>query len=448
MINKLLIANRGEIVPRIIRTCREMGIATVAVHSEADKDAPFLSQADQTVNIGPANPAQSYLSMEAIIDAARQTGADAVHPGYGFLSERGAFAQAVTDAGLTWVGPPPSVLKAISSKVYARKLAVEVGAEVTPGTLDPVSGPEEVVAFGSEHGYPLFLKLDKGGGGKGIERVSEPGQAAEVFKRACSIGEMAFGSPACYIETEVVRPRHIEVQFIADAAGHVVCLGERECSIQRRHQKIIEEALSPVVDEATRAKLYADTAAIVKKMGYVGAGTLEGLRTKNGDHYFMEVNARLQVEHPVSEFLTGVDIVRSQLEVAMGGELPWSQSEIKTQGHAIEARVYAEDPDTFYPSPGVITKVVFPEIGDNLRVDHALADGCTVPPYYDPMLAKVIAYDQTRAKAIARLVEALRAFQVVGVKTTIPVNLRILEHPQFQAGDMDTSFIAKQLGLV
>lgn len=448
MIKKLLIANRGEIVPRIIRTCREMGVATVAVYSAADKDAPFVGQADEAVNIGPANPAQSYLNMEAIVEAAKQTGADAVHPGYGFLSERGAFAEAVTDAGFTWVGPPPKVLRAISSKCYARKLAVEVGAEVTPGTLEPVVSPEEIVEFGKEHGYPLFLKLDKGGGGKGIEKVSEPGQAAEVFKRACSIGAMAFGSPACYIETVVERPRHIEIQFIADAAGHVICLGERECSIQRRHQKIIEEALSPVVDEATRAKLYADTAAIVKRMGYVGAGTLEGLRTKSGAHYFMEVNARLQVEHPVSEFLTGVDIVRQQLEVAMGGELPWSQDEINTQGHAIEARIYAEDPETFYPSPGVISRIVLPPTSERLRVDHALADGCTVPPYYDPMLAKVIAYDETRAKAIARLIEALKAFEVVGVKTTIPVNLRILEHPSFLAGEMDTSFIAEHLGLV
>jgi len=447
MIKKLLIANRGEIVPRIIRTCREMGVATVAVHSEADKNAPFLDLADETVLIGPANPALSYLSMEAIIQAARQTGADAVHPGYGFLSERGAFAQAVTDAGLVWVGPPPSVLKAISSKCYTRKLAVEAGAEVTPGTLEPVTSPEEVVAFGSEHGYPLFLKLDKGGGGKGIERVSEPGQAAEVLKRAGSIGQMAFGSPDCYIETVVERPRHIEVQFLADAAGNVVCLGERECSIQRRHQKIIEEALSPVVDPADRQRLYANTAAIVKKMGYVGAGTLEGLRSQDGKYYFMEVNARLQVEHPVSEFLTGVDIVRHQLEIAVGLELPWSQSDIKTQGHAIEARIYAEDPETFYPSPGVISKVVLPQTGDNLRVDHALADGCTVPPYYDPMLAKVIAYDQDRPKAIARLIEALKAFQVEGVKTTISVNLRILEHPSFLAGEMDTSFIAEHLGL-
>ena len=447
MIKKLLIANRGEIVPRIIRTCREMGVATVAVYSQADQGAPFAQQADEAVLIGPANPAQSYLNMEAIVKAAQQTGADAVHPGYGFLSERGAFAEAVTDAGLTWVGPPPKVLRAISSKVYVRRLAVEVGAAVTPGTLEPVASPEEVVAFGSEHGYPLFLKLDKGGGGKGIEKVSEPGQAAEVFKRACSIGAMAFGSPACYIETVVERPRHIEVQFIADAAGHVVCLGERECSIQRRHQKIIEEALSPVVDEATRAKLYADTAAIVKKMGYVGAGTLEGLRTKNGDHYFMEVNARLQVEHPVSEFLTGVDIVRQQLLVAMGQDLPWSQTQIVPQGHAMEARIYAEDPETFYPSPGVISKVVLPELSDKLRVDHALADGCVVPPYYDPMLAKVIAYGDNRAQAIERLIAALEAFQVEGVKTTIPINLKILTHPRFQAGDMDTSFIAEHLGM-
>ena len=447
MIKKLLIANRGEIVPRIIRTCRDMGIATVAVYSAADKDAPFLRLADETVPIGPANPVQSYLNMEALLEAARRTGAEAVHPGYGFLSERGAFAEAVTDAGLIWVGPPPAVLKTISSKSVVRKLAVAVDAPVIPGTLDPVTTPEEVLAFGEVHGYPLFLKLDKGGGGKGIERVAGPEQVAEAFKRARSIGEMAFGSPACYIEKMVERPRHIEVQFVADAAGHVICLGERECSIQRHHQKIIEEALSPVVDDATRQKLYADTAAIVKKMGYVGVGTLEGLRTQEGAHYFMEVNARLQVEHPVSEFLTGVDIVRQQLEVAMGRDLPWSQSEITARGHAIEARVYAEDPETFFPSPGVISKVVLPEADDNLRVEHALADGCAVPPYYDPMLAKVIAYGRDRSQAITRLIKALQAFRVEGVKTTIPLDLKVLQHPSFQAADMDTHFIADRLGL-
>ena len=446
MIKKLLIANRGEIVPRIVRSARELGIATVAVHSEADRGAPFAASADEALLIGPANPAQSYLNMEAIIAAAKRSGADAVHPGYGFLSERGAFAQAVSDAGLIWVGPPPEVLKAISSKVYARQLAVEAGAEVTPGTLGPVSSPEEVRAFGAEHGYPLFLKLDKGGGGKGIEKVSAPEQAEEVFQRACSIGAMAFGSPACYIETVVEHPRHVEVQFVADAAGRVVCLGERECSIQRRHQKIIEEAPSPAVTPADREKMFANTRAIIQKMGYVGAGTLEGLRTPQGDYYFMEVNARLQVEHPVSEFLTGVDIVRLQLEIAAGQALALSQEDISLNGHAIEARVYAEDPETFFPSPGTIEKVVLPAQGPNLRVDHALADGCAVPPYYDPMLAKVVAWDQSRPAAVRRLAQALKDFTVQGVKTTIPVNLKILEHPRFLEGNMDTGFIEEHLG--
>jgi acetyl-CoA carboxylase biotin carboxylase subunit len=445
MITKLLIANRGEIVPRIIRSAREMGIATVAVHSEADQDAPFTAAADETVLIGPANPAQSYLNMEAIIAAARKTGADAVHPGYGFLSERGAFAQAVVDAGLTWVGPPPAVLGAISSKCYTRQLAVEAGADVTPGTLEPVASPEEVVAFGSQHGYPLFLKLDKGGGGKGIEMVAGPEQAAEVFQRASSIGQMAFGSPACYIETVVERPRHIEVQFVADREGRVVCLGERECSIQRRHQKIIEEAPSPVVTPEDREKLFANTKAIVRKMGYVGAGTLEGLRSAKGEYYFMEVNARLQVEHPVSEFLTGLDIVRLQLEIAGEQPLAINQEDITLGGHAIEARVYAEDPETFFPSPGVISEVELPAESENLRVDHALAGGCVVPPYYDPMLAKVIAWDHERQDAVARLIQALKAFRVEGVKTTIPLNLKILEHPRFQAGEMDTGFIEEHL---
>lgn len=445
MIKKLLIANRGEIVPRIIRTAREMGIATVAVYSEADKGAPFASAADEALPIGPANPAQSYLSIEAIIEAARNTGADAIHPGYGFLSERGAFAQAVTDAGLTWVGPPPAVLKAISSKCYTRQLAVEAGAAVTPGTLKPVESPEEVKAFGAEHGYPLFLKLDKGGGGKGIEMVSGPEQAEEVFKRARSIGEMAFGSPDCYIETVVQQPRHIEVQFIADGAGRVVCLGERECSIQRRHQKIIEEALSPIVTPDDREKMFANTVKVVSKMGYVGAGTLEGLRSASGDYYFMEVNARLQVEHPVSEYLTGMDIVRQQLAIASGEALDFSQEDVNLNGHAVEARVYAEDPDTFFPSPGAISKVKIPAQDENLRVDHALADGCTVPPYYDPMLAKVVAWDRDRPAALRRLVGALKEFEVEGVKTTIPLNLKILEHPSFQAGDMDTGFIDSHL---
>ncbi len=446
MIQKLLIANRGEIVPRIIRSCRELGIATVAVFSEADRGAPFTAEADEAVLIGPANPVESYLNMEAIVAAAIESGAQAIHPGYGFLSERGAFAKQVADAGLIWVGPPPEVLAAISSKCYTRRLAVEVGAEVTPGTLEPVNTPEEVAAFGNEHGWPIFLKLDKGGGGKGIEMVESAEMAAEVLQRAQSIGEMAFGSPECYIETVVQNPRHIEVQFLADGEGNVVCLGERECSVQRRHQKIIEEALSPVVTPEDRVKLFANTQAIVKKMGYVGAGTLEGLRSTDGDYYFMEVNARLQVEHPVSEFLSGVDIVRQQLLIASGESLAMSQDDVELKGHAIEARVYAEDPETFFPSPGTIERVVFPETGEHLRVDHAIADGCVVPPYYDPMLAKVIAWDEERSGAIVRLVQGLKDFQIEGVKTTIPVDLKILEHPQFASGEVDTSFIETYLG--
>jgi acetyl-CoA carboxylase biotin carboxylase subunit len=445
MIKKLLIANRGEIVARIIKTCREMGIATVAVYSEADKDAAFVQEADQALGIGPANPVQSYLNIEAIVEAALASGADAVHPGYGFLSERGSFARAVEDAGLAWVGPSPRVLAAISSKCRCRHLAREVEVPVIPGTLDPVPDAETVAAWGREHGWPLFLKLDKGGGGKGIEMVAGEKDAAEVFKRASSIGNMAFGSPDCYIEEVVDRPRHIEVQFLADTQGNVVCLGERECSVQRRHQKIIEEAPSVVVTDDDRAKLFRWTADLVRHMGYHGAGTIEGLRSGQGDYYFMEINARLQVEHPVSEMITGRDIVRHQLEIAAGQELDYSQEDVALDGHAVEARVYAEDPETFVPSPGVIQALGLPETGPNLRIDHALAPGISVPPYYDPLLAKVIAWDSDRPSAVARLARAMEGFRVEGVSTSAAANLRILRHPRFVQGDIDTGFIGSML---
>ena len=445
MIKKLLIANRGEIVARIIRTCQELGVATVAVYSKADADAPYLAQADETVAIGPSNPMQSYLNIEAIIEAARSTGADAVHPGYGFLSERGAFAEAVVDAGLIWVGPAPAVLRAISSKCHCRHLANEVEVPVIPGTLDPVPDADAVVAWGQKHGWPLFLKLDKGGGGKGIEMIAGEEQAQEVFTRASGIGNMAFGSPDCYIETLVQGPRHIEVQFVSDTAGNVVCLGERECSVQRRHQKIIEEAPSVVVTQADREKLFDWTARLVKHMGYHGAGTIEGLRSAQGNYYFMEINARLQVEHPVSEFLTGRDIVRHQLEIASGQKLDFDQQDVKLNGHSIEARVYAEDPDTFVPSPGLLSEVSLPPDGPHLRIDHALASGGSVPPYYDPLLAKVITWDNDRKAAIDQLISALQEFKVEGVQTTIPANLKILHHPKFISGEFDTGFMAALL---
>jgi acetyl-CoA carboxylase, biotin carboxylase subunit len=441
MIKKLLIANRGEIVSRILRTCRRMGIATVAVYSEPDKEAPYLKEADEAVLIGPANPIQSYLNMEALIAAAQKTGADAVHPGYGFLSERGLFAEAVVKAGLIWVGPSPQVLRTISSKSYCRQLAHEVEVPVIPGTLNLLQDSREIVEYGAQNGYPLFVKLDRGGGGKGIEVVHSGGEAEEVFSRASSIGKMAFGHAGCYLEAVVPRPRHIEVQFLADSYGNCVCLSERECSIQRRHQKIIEEGPSVVVSETDRQELFERTRRLVLRMGYQGAGTIENLRSADGKFYFMEINARLQVEHPVTEFLTGIDIVQQQLEIASGKRLSFGQADVTRKGYALEARVYAEDPETFFPSPGTVSRIEFPAEDDRLRIDHALADGAVIPPYYDPLLAKVIAWDGTRPQAINRLVQALKAFQIDGVKTTIPSNLRILEHPRFLAGDFSTAFI-------
>lgn len=446
MLKKLLIANRGEIVSRVLRTCREMGIATVAVYSEADKTAAYIGLADDAVLIGPANPLLSYLNVDAIIEAARKTGSDAIHPGYGFLSENAAFADAVVQAGLTWVGPSPEILRVIDSKCYCRHLADEVGVPVIPGTLDPVQDAAHVERYGSENGYPLFLKLDKGGGGKGIEIVHRADDTDEVFKRACGIGQMAFGDSGCYIEEVVSRPRHIEIQFLADNFGNAVCLGERECSIQRRHQKIIEEAPSPVVTDADREMLFEYSRRLIKKMRYNGSGTFEGLRSEDGKYYFMEVNARLQVEHPVTEMLTGIDIVRCQLEIASGEKLTLAQSDVGMSGHAIEARVYAEDPETFFPSPGVITELHLPMEDRNLRIDHALAPNTPVPPYYDPLLAKVISWEATREQAVGRLVQALEDFEIEGVKTTIPANLRILQHPVYLAGDYATDFISRMNG--
>ena len=445
MVSKVLIANRGEIVSRIIRTCKAMGISTVAVYSEADQKAPYLEIADEAVLIGPANPVKSYLNIEAIIQAAKKTGADAVHPGYGFLSERGTFAEAVDQAGMIWVGPSPQVLKAISSKCYCRKLADSVQVPVIPGTLDIIDSGDAVIDYGRRNGWPVFLKLDKGGGGKGIERVNGESEAENVFQRARRIGEMAFGSGDCYIEAVVDKPRHIEVQFLADKHGNCVCLGERECSIQRRHQKIIEEAPSVVVTETDRNLLFNWTTRIIQKMGYHGAGTIEGLRSVDGNYYFMEINARLQVEHPVTEYLTGIDIVKWQLLIASGMKLDFTQQEVQFNGHAIEARVYAEDPETFIPSPGTITGLTFPMQDPNIRIDHALKENTAVPPYYDPLLAKVIAWGSDRSSASKRLSKALTEFQIDGVKTTIPLNLKILGSQEYQNGNIDTSFIDNAL---
>ena len=440
MVDKLLIANRGEIVNRIMDTCDAMGIQTVAVYSEADRDMPYLDRAHDAVRIGPANPVQSYLNIEALLDAADRTGADSVHPGYGFLSERGAFAEAVEKAGLTWVGPSSSVLRSISSKCHCRSLAQGADVPVIPGTLSPVAEAGEIVAYGRKNGWPVYLKLDKGGGGKGIERIDSEARAGEVFQRARRIGEMAFGSGACYIEEVVDRPRHIEVQFLADGHGHCICLGERECSIQRRHQKIIEEAPSVAVTTEERLRLYDHVRRIVQKMGYVGAGTIENLRDRDGNYYFMEINARLQVEHPVTEFLTGMDIVQWQLRIAAGQSLDVRQEDVALTGHAVEARVYAEDPETFMPSPGRISALELPRDHEGVRIDHALKNGGSIPPYYDPLLAKVIAWGRDRSQAVARLQKALAQMRIEGVRSTIDTGLRILAQPRFIEGEIDTGF--------
>lgn len=425
-----------------MRTCRKLGIKTVAVYSDADTNSPYLKRADEAVHIGPSNPIKSYLNMDAILGAVKASGADAVHPGYGFLSENSLFAEAVAATGVTWVGPPPAVLKAIDSKSYCRNIAAGSNVPAVPGTAGVVRDVEDILRFASRYGYPVVLKLDKGGGGKGIELVNEAAEARESFERLSRIGLMAFGHPESYVEKRILNPRHIEVQFLADNAGNCICLGERECSIQRRYQKIIEESPSPVVTHKDRETLFLYTSRLVKAMGYRGAGTMEFLRAEDGQYYFMEVNARLQVEHPVTELLTGIDIVERQLTIAAGIELDTRQEDIEISGHAIEARVYAEDPASFCPSPGTITQLRLPVAQERrLRIEHAIEEGCAVPPYYDPLLAKVIAWGETRREATDRLVEALMEFRVEGIKTTIPANLLILTSPEFTAGDLHTGFI-------
>lgn len=440
-IKSLLIANRGEVVCRVIKSCRELGIESVAVFSDADRGSYYTRQADRALPIGPSNPMKSYLNVGAIIEAGKRAGVDAVHPGYGFLSENHALAEAVLAHGMVWVGPPPAVLKALESKCYCRQIAVGAEVPVNPGTLTPIRDADDVHAFAAEHGYPIFLKLDKGGGGKGIEIAEEPDQVRALFDRIGRIGKVAFGSSDIYLEKVLKKPRHIEVQFLADPFGKCLCLGERECSIQRRHQKIIEESPSLVVSAEDREKLFRYTVLLAGAMNYQGAGTMEFLRDEGGSFHFMEINARLQVEHPVTEFLTGMDIVKAQIEIASGKALPLEQGQIEMNGHAIEARVYAEDPMTFEPSPGTVRRLRLPQTNAHVRIDHALEEDGAVPPYYDPLLAKVISWGVNRQEAGERLIHALGGFELEGVKTTIPLNILILKSSEFQEGVLDTGFI-------
>lgn len=448
MLKKILIANRGEIVNRIIRTCEKMGIETVVVYSDADRDADYLAKATESYYIGPSAPVKSYLNIDVLVDVIKQSGADAVHPGYGFLSESASFAKAVAETGAKWIGPDPEILDSIESKCYCRIIADKHGVPVTPGTVKPITGIKEIYETAERVGLPILLKLDKGGGGKGIEKIdhfeSEKVTQA-VFESMQRIGQMAFSSGDIYIEKMVENPRHIEVQFMADDYGNVVCFGERECSIQRRFQKIIEESPSPVVSGEDRNKLYSYTKKIIKAMKYSGAGTMEYLRGERGEFYFMEINARLQVEHPVSEYVTNTDLVEQQILVACGEPLAYEQEDIELKGHSMECRIYAEDPKTFKPAPGTLNRLVFPTNTEgNVRIEHSLKEGFRVSPFYDPMLCKLITYGEDRNQCISNMIDALKGFVMEGVSTTINTDIAIMRNKNFAAGNFTTAFLQNE----
>jgi acetyl-CoA carboxylase, biotin carboxylase subunit len=441
MFRSVLVANRGEIARRIFRACRQLGVRTVAVYSEADRDAPHVRDADEAVLVGAAPARESYLAIDTILDAARRTGAEAVHPGYGFLSENWRFAQACADAGLTFIGPAPDAIRAMGDKSEARRLMAAAGVPVVPGTPGPVAGADEITRAAESVGFPLILKAAAGGGGIGMARVKSAGELATAFATATRRAEAAFGEGAVYMERYLERPRHVEMQVFGDGTGHVVHLHERDCSIQRRHQKVVEESPAPALPAKTKEGLVAAAVAGARAIRYANAGTMEFLVDHAGNYYFIEMNTRLQVEHPVTEEVTGLDLVVAQLRVAAGEPLPWRQDDIAQRGAAIECRIYAEDPDkNFLPSPGTITRLVLPA-GEGIRVEAGIAEGVTVPVHYDPLLMKVIARGADRAEAIARLDRALGACVVEGVRTTVSFLRRVLADDAFRAGRVHTQMI-------
>jgi acetyl-CoA carboxylase biotin carboxylase subunit len=441
MFRKVLIANRGEIAIRIARTCRAMNIATVVVYSEADADAPHVQYADEAVCVGPPRSTESYLNIPAIISAALETGADAVHPGFGFLSERAAFAQAVAEAGLTFIGPPAAAVTAMGDKTHARALVVAAGVPVVPAVEDLPADPAAAVAAAETIGYPLLIKAAAGGGGKGMRIVRQADDLPSSMEAAAREAQSAFGDGRVFLERYVERPRHIEVQVLADRHGNIIHLGERECSIQRRHQKIIEESPSPAVDTVLRRRITAAALQAARTINYVNAGTIENLLGADGNFYFLEMNTRLQVEHPVTEWVYGLDLVQEQLRIANGESLWLRQEDVTARGHSIECRVYAENPAfNFAPSPGFITRVAEPQ-GPGVRVDSGIRSEYDVPMYYDPMLAKVSTWGPDRETARRRMVVALREYVVEGITTNIPFLIDVLEHPAFVAGQTHTHFI-------
>ncbi len=440
MFKRILIANRGEIAVRIIRACRELGLSPVAVYSEADAHALHVRLADAAVCIGPPAAAQSYLRAEALITAAHQLGAEAIHPGYGFLSENAAFARQCAEAGLVFIGPPPAAIEALGGKIGARTLAQRAGVPVVPGYDGADQTIERLFSEAERIGFPLLVKASAGGGGKGMRAVHDPAMFAEALAGARREAKAAFSDDTVFLERLLIRPRHIEIQILADSHGHVLHLGERECSIQRRHQKIIEEAPSPALTPTLRAEMGAAAVRVARAAGYVNAGTVEFVFDQSGHFYFLEMNTRLQVEHPVTELITGLDLVRWQIAIAAGARLPFTQDKLHVRGHAIEARLYAEDPVTYLPAIGRLA-LFEPPLGPGVRVDAGLTTGDEVTVHYDPMLAKLIVFGETRAAAIDRLRRALDDFAVLGLTTNLPLLRAIAAHPAYGAGETHTGFL-------
>jgi acetyl-CoA carboxylase biotin carboxylase subunit len=438
-IQKILVANRGEIAVRVMRTCREMGIRTVAVYSEADRGALHVRNADEAVHVGPSPARDSYLSIERMLEAARRTGADAVHPGYGFLSERADFARAVEAAGLVFIGPRPESMEAMGVKTTARARMEAAGVPVVPGSPEPIADPAGARAFADRIGYPVLVKAAAGGGGKGMKRCGRPEDLAALWQSARREAAAAFGDDRLYLEKFLEKPRHVEFQVFADEHGGCIHLGERECSVQRRQQKVIEESPSPILDEAMRQAMGEVAVRAARAVGYRGAGTVEFLVDAGRSFWFLEMNTRLQVEHPVTEMVTGLDLVRMQIQVARGERIPRQEEPVR-RGHAIEARIYAEDPSRrFLPSPGRITYLRVPG-GPGIRDDSGVYAGWTVSPHYDPMISKLVAWAESREAAIARLLRALGDYSVHGITANVAYLMAVLDHPAFRSGDYDTAF--------
>ena len=440
-IKKVLIANRGEIALRIIRTCREMGVATVAIHSEADVESPFVLAADESVCVGPAPSSESYLLIDKVIGAAKSTGADAIHPGYGFLSENADFSEAVESAGLIFIGPKPQAIRVMGDKLSAKEAVSERNIPLVPGTDGAISDPEGALKEAERIGMPLIIKASAGGGGKGMRAVHDTSLLKEELSRAISEAERSFGNGAVFMERLVLKPRHIEVQVLADTHGNVLHLFERECSIQRRHQKVVEEAPSALLDSKLREEMGQCAVEVAKSCDYIGAGTVEFLVDEQKNFYFLEMNTRLQVEHPVTECITGVDLVREQIRIAEGHPISFKQEDLMISGHAVELRVYAEDASAgFLPDTGML-KRYSPPVGPGIRVDDGVEEGGEVSIHYDPMLSKLITHGPSREAAIDRMIQAIDDYDVVGVKTTLDFGRFACDHEAFRSGNFDTGFV-------